>query len=59
MPQECVHAGFIFLHDAVLHYFLAATMSVSLSPCSTPGQEPSFTLKDDEMELGLGLCPTK
>jgi len=29
-------------------------MSVSLSPCSIPGHKPSFTLKDDEMELGLG-----
>ena len=33
----------------------SATMSVSLSPCSIPGQEPSFTLEEDEMELGLGL----
>ena len=31
-----------------------ATMSVSLSPCSVPGQEPSFHLGQDEMELGLG-----
>lgn len=31
-----------------------ATMSVSLSPCSVPGQEPSFHLEQDEMELGLG-----
>jgi len=31
-----------------------ATMSVSLSPCSVPGQKPNFTLKEDEMELGLG-----
>lgn len=31
-----------------------ATMSVSLSPCSVPGQQPSFHLKQDEMELGLG-----
>lgn len=29
-------------------------MSVSLSPCSVPGLKPSFTLKEDEMELGLG-----
>ena len=32
----------------------AATMSVSLSPCSVPGLKPSFTLREDEMELGLG-----
>ena len=32
-----------------------ATMSVSLSPCSVPGQEPSFHLEQDEMELGLGI----
>jgi len=31
-----------------------ATMSVSLSSCSAPGQEPSFHLKPNEMELGLG-----
>ena len=31
-----------------------ATMSVSLSPCSVPGQQPSFHLEQDEMELGLG-----
>ena len=31
-----------------------ATMSVSLSPCSVPGQECSFHLGQDEMELGLG-----
>jgi dihydroxyacetone kinase len=32
-----------------------ATMSVSLSPCSVPGLKPSFTLREDEMELGLGI----
>lgn len=31
-----------------------ATMSVSLSPCSVPGQQPSFHLEQNEMELGLG-----
>lgn len=31
-----------------------ATMSVNLSPCSIPGQQPSFHLEQDEMELGLG-----
>ena len=31
-----------------------ATMSVSLSPCSVPGHKASFTLEEDEMELGLG-----
>jgi len=36
-----------------------ATMSVSLSPCSVPGQEPSFHLEQDEMELGLGEYITK
>ena len=35
-----------------------ATMSVSLSPCSVPGQEPSFHLELDEMELGLGKMVT-
>jgi dihydroxyacetone kinase len=29
-------------------------MSVSLTACSVPGKGPSFTLKADEMELGLG-----
>ena len=28
-------------------------MSVSLSPCSSPGQEPFFHLEPDEMELGV------
>ena len=32
-------------------------MSVSLSPCSVPGHKPSFTLAEDEMELGLGKGP--
>ena len=35
------------------HVYLG-TMSVSLSSCSLPGQKPSFTLGQDEMELGLG-----
>ncbi len=30
-------------------------MSVSLSPCSVPGQRPTFSLAEDEMELGLGI----
>lgn len=30
-------------------------MSVSLSPCSVPGQTPTFSLGEDEMELGLGI----
>ena len=32
-------------------------MSVSLSPCSVPGHKPSFSLGEDEMELGLGKQP--
>ena len=32
----------------------AGTMSVSLSPCSVPGQKPTFSLGEDEMEWGLG-----
>ena len=39
---------------AKMNSFLTGTMGVSLSPCSVPGSGPSFTLKDDEMELGLG-----
>lgn len=31
------------------------TIGLSLSPCSVPGSGPSFTLADDEMELGLGI----
>lgn len=32
------------------------TMGVALSPCSIPQTgEPSFTLADDEMEIGLGI----
>ncbi len=34
---------------------LSGTMSVSLSPCSVPGHKPSFTLGEDQMELGLGM----
>ena len=34
---------------------MIGTMSVSLSPCCVPGQIPSFSLADDEMELGLGI----
>ncbi len=32
-----------------------ATMSVSLSSCSIPGNKPTFELNKDEMELGLGI----
>jgi dihydroxyacetone kinase len=32
-----------------------ATMSVSLSPCALPGHKASFSLGEDEMELGLGI----
>jgi len=31
------------------------TIGVSLTPCSVPGSGPSFSLKSDEMELGLGV----
>ncbi|XP_031570895.1 triokinase/FMN cyclase-like isoform X2 [Actinia tenebrosa] len=31
------------------------TMSVSLSPCTIPGSGPSFSLAEDEIELGLGI----
>ncbi|XP_078313706.1 triokinase/FMN cyclase-like [Crassostrea virginica] len=31
------------------------TIGVSLTPCSVPGAGPSFELKSDEMELGLGI----
>ena len=32
------------------------TMGVALTPCTVPGAtEASFTLKDDEIELGLGI----
>ena len=34
---------------------MIGTMSVSLSPCYILGQQPSFSLADDEMELGLGI----
>ena len=34
--------------------FFTATMSVSLSLYSVPGLKASFTLEEDEMELGLG-----
>ncbi|XP_011445175.3 triokinase/FMN cyclase [Magallana gigas] len=31
------------------------TLGVSLTPCSVPGSGPTFSLGEDEMELGLGL----
>lgn len=31
------------------------TMSVSVSPCSVPGQKPTFSLGEEQMELGLGI----
>ena len=31
------------------------TANVALSACSLPGRPPSFTLLDDDMELGLGI----
>ena len=36
------------------YFFRAGTMSVSLSSCSVPGHQPSFTLSQEDMELGLG-----
>lgn len=35
-------------------FFNLGTIGVSLTPCSLPGAGPSFELKSDEMELGLG-----
>lgn len=35
-------------------FFYLGTIGVSLTPCSLPGAGPSFELKSDEMELGLG-----
>lgn len=35
-------------------FFHTGTIGVSLTPCSLPGAGPSFELKSDEMELGLG-----
>ena len=29
-------------------------MGVCLHPCSIPGQQPTFMLKENEMEFGLG-----
>ena len=34
--------------------YSVGTMGVSLSPCSVPGSKPSFHLKEDEMEVGVG-----
>ncbi|XP_014674525.1 PREDICTED: triokinase/FMN cyclase-like [Priapulus caudatus] len=31
------------------------TIGLSLSPCSVPGHGPTFTIGEDEMELGLGI----
>ncbi|RUS81363.1 hypothetical protein EGW08_010861 [Elysia chlorotica] len=31
------------------------TIGLCLSPCSVPGSAPTFTLGNDEMELGLGI----
>lgn len=47
------HGG--LLPPSNTHPSPAATMSVSLSPCSVPGHKPSFLLAEDEMELGLGI----
>ena len=38
-----------------LCFLYIATIGVSLSPCTIPGRGPSFLLKDNEMELGLGI----
>lgn len=48
------------MHKAIHRTYqllIAATMSVSLSPCSVPGLKPSFFLGENEMELGLGEWP--
>jgi len=32
------------------------SMGMALTPCVTPGSgEPSFTLAEDEMEIGIGI----
>jgi phosphoenolpyruvate---glycerone phosphotransferase subunit DhaK len=34
----------------------ARSMGMALTPCTTPGSgQPSFTLADDEMEIGIGI----
>ena len=40
---------------STLHHHPAATMSVSLSSCSVPGEKPSFQLPEDEIEYGVGI----
>ncbi|KJE94519.1 dihydroxyacetone kinase [Capsaspora owczarzaki ATCC 30864] len=42
-------------HGARIAAQQVATMGASLSSCSLPGKEPTFTVKDGEMELGLGI----
>lgn len=37
-----------------IDFFHTGTIGVSLTACSLPGAGPSFELKSDEMELGLG-----
>jgi dihydroxyacetone kinase len=32
-----------------------STFGIALTPCSIPGSRPTFSLADDEMELGLGV----
>ncbi len=34
---------------------LMGTISISLSPCSVPGQAPTFQIPDDIVEFGLGI----
>lgn len=45
------------VHAAAMHAAQAvSTMGVALSPCTVPAAgKPSFTLGDDEIELGLGI----
>eukprot|EP01080_Neovahlkampfia_damariscottae_P012342 gene12342-6014_t len=43
-----------FISENVLTFI--GTMGVSLGPCIVPGnKEPTFTLENDEIELGLGI----
>jgi dihydroxyacetone kinase len=50
----CVCVCVLMVCGCELVIWCAGTASVSLSPCSVPGHKPSFTLEEDEMELGLG-----
>lgn len=53
---SCIKCAYLItsIEIAMFWCWLLGTLGVSLTPCSVPGSGPTFSLGEDEMELGLG-----